>query len=263
MEKRRGNQAMGIAALFIAVIGLSLGFAAFSNTLTIKSSATVTPSGMNFDIDLSSASGSTVDGNLSGIIAPTPTAGSYNATYFTADTATITNDSTAGTNGSTNARIEGLKANFTEPGQTVTYLMYARNVGNYIGYLNGVTFSSKTAANNETGAKVCYPKSAVDNEETNVATTGLVTAACNAITITVRVGGTVTDAATHTITGGTLFSETKANGVTNYTTDHSLAIGASEPILVTIAYASGDANRVDGPMVVEFGDIILTYGSVD
>ena len=37
MEKKRGNQAMAIAALFIAVIGLSLGFAAFSTTLTIKS----------------------------------------------------------------------------------------------------------------------------------------------------------------------------------------------------------------------------------
>ena len=263
MEKKRGNQVMAIAALFIAVIGLSLGFAAFSNTLTIKSSATVTPDATLFDVNLSSAAASTIDGNLAGRISPTPTAGSYNQTYFTASSATITNETSASASGSTNARIEGLKANFTEPGQTVTYLLYARNDGNYVGYLNGVTFSSKTAANNETGAKVCYSKSDVDNEVTNEVTESLLTAACNAITITVRVGGTVSDAATHTINGGTLFTETKADKIVDYTTGHSLAIGASEPILVTIAYAAGDANRVDAPMEVEFGDIILTYGSVD
>ena len=39
----RRNQSVTIAALIIAIVGLSIGFAAFSNTLTIRSSATVTP----------------------------------------------------------------------------------------------------------------------------------------------------------------------------------------------------------------------------
>ena len=262
MEKKRGNQVMAIAALFIAVIGLSLGFAAFSNTLTISSSATVTPDASVFDVNLSSSAATTTAGTVSGVLNPTPTAGTYAATYFTAANASITNDAqpeVAG--GSTNARVTGLKANFTAPGQTVTYLLYARNDGQYVGYLNSVTFSTKTAANNETGAKVCYAKT-TDVSEENRATSNLVSAACEGISISVKVGGTVTDAATHTVTDGTLFTESKADKVADYTTGHSLAIGASEPILITISYADGSA-YVDGPMEVEFGDIILTYGSVD
>ena len=131
MEKKRGNQVMAIAALFIAVIGLSLGFAAFSNTLTIKSSATVTPDASVFDVNLSSAAATTA----TDAIVPVKThtgeeyaAGSYNATHFTATNATITNEALP-TNGggTTNAKIENLSVNFTEPGQTVTYSFYARS----------------------------------------------------------------------------------------------------------------------------------------
>ena len=48
MEKNRSSKVVAIVALFIAVIGLSVGFAAFSNILKIKSSATVQPSGQDF-----------------------------------------------------------------------------------------------------------------------------------------------------------------------------------------------------------------------
>ena len=41
MEKDRRARVVAIAALLVGVVGLSLGFAAFTNTLTIKSSAEV------------------------------------------------------------------------------------------------------------------------------------------------------------------------------------------------------------------------------
>jgi len=238
MEKKRGNQVMAIAALFIAVIGLSLGFAAFSNTLTISSSASVTPDASVFNVDLSTvATGATATaGNVQGVLAPTPVADSYNEEHFTAGTATIANEAiTAGS--TSNASITGLRANFTEPGQSVTYTFYAKNVGQLEAFLNSVVFEN---ASGQSSAKVCTPGTG--------ATAALVNAACNAISIKVSVGGTE-------FTG----SDAAVSG-------HSLAIAGNETVVVTITYASETEvgeYRADGPFEVAFGDIVLTYGSVD
>ena len=51
MEKDRSTKIIAIAALLIGIVGLSLGFAAFSNTLTISSSAEVTPDQSAFNVD--------------------------------------------------------------------------------------------------------------------------------------------------------------------------------------------------------------------
>ena len=48
MRKQQKQKIMAIVALCISVLGLTLGFAAFSNTLTISSSATVTPDSSDF-----------------------------------------------------------------------------------------------------------------------------------------------------------------------------------------------------------------------
>ena len=240
MEKKRGNQVMAIAALFIAVIGLSLGFAAFSNTLTISSSASVTPDASVFNVDLSTvATGDTATaGNVLGVLAPEPTAGTYNEEHFTAGTATIANDPiTAGS--TSNAEITGLRANFTEPGQSVTYTFYAKNVGQLNAFLNSVEFQNVSG---ESSTKVCTPGTG--------ATAGLVSAACNAISINVSVGGSS-------------FSETNSN-----VSSHQLAIAGNETVIVTITYAAETsenvgAYRADGPFEVAFGNIVLTYGSVD
>jgi hypothetical protein len=49
----RNSKVIAIVALCIGVVGLSLGFAAFSNTLTISSSATVAPDASTFNVDFS------------------------------------------------------------------------------------------------------------------------------------------------------------------------------------------------------------------
>ena len=102
MERERSAKIIAIIALCIAVAGLSIGFAAFSNNLKIESNATVTPDPNDFDVNFSSSDTSELDGTVTGT-------GTNSAT---ADNATIDN--------SGSPRITGLKANFTEPGQKVT-----------------------------------------------------------------------------------------------------------------------------------------------
>ena len=50
MEKQRQVKMLSIIALVVAVAGMTLGFAAFSTTLNISSSATVTPNSEDFKI---------------------------------------------------------------------------------------------------------------------------------------------------------------------------------------------------------------------
>ena len=52
MKKRREIQILSIVALVIAVAGMSIGFAVFSTTLNISSSATVSPNADEFNIDI-------------------------------------------------------------------------------------------------------------------------------------------------------------------------------------------------------------------
>lgn len=215
MERDRSAKIIAIVALCVAVAGLSIGFAAFSNDLTIKSNASVTPNPNDFDVNFSSQDGSEVAGTVTGV-------GTNSAT---AENATIDN--------SNSPTITGLKANFTEPGQKVTYSFYTHNAGKYIAYLNTVTY--KNVAGKE-ATKVCTPGTNTDAT--------MVQAACNGISVTVDVG-----------------SE-PYTGSNDSISNHSLGIDRYEPVVVTIEYKS-DATRADGDFEVAFGDIILTYDSVD
>ena len=215
MERDRSAKIIAIVALCVAIVGLSIGFAAFSSNLTISSSANVTPDPSSFDVNFSTSNTNESDGTVTGV-------GTNSAT---AEDATINN--------SASPTITGLKANFTEPGQKVTYSFYAHNAGKYAAYLNSVTYSNVSG---ETSTKVCTAGSGTD--ETMVAL------ACNGISVSVKVGN-------ETYTGSKSSIE-----------NHLLAIDAYEEVVVTIEYAS-DATRADGDFEVSFGDITLTYNSVD
>ena len=215
MERDRSAKIIAIVALCIAIVGLSIGFAAFSSNLTISSSANVTPDPSSFDVNFSTSNTNELDGTVTGV-------GTNSAT---AEDATIDN--------SASPTITGLKANFTEPGQKVTYSFYAHNAGKYAAYLNSVTYSNVSG---ETSTKVCTAGSGTDE--------AMVAAACNGISVSVKVGN-------ETYTGSKSSIE-----------NHLLAIDAYEEVVVTIEYAS-DATRADGDFEVSFGDITLTYNSVD
>ena len=97
-------------AIVVSVLGLSLGFAAFSNTLTIKSEALVQPSENLFNIDFVGGSG--------GVVTP--------VVDNTVPGATATN-ATIGSDANGNSVIENIKATFTEPGQSVSYTFSTSN----------------------------------------------------------------------------------------------------------------------------------------
>lgn len=217
----RNSKVMAIVALCVGVVGLSLGFAAFSNTLTIKSSASVAPDSSTFNVDFS---------------ATIPSAGGDAVT--TGSSVVITNEDTlnVGTptiDNSGDPTISGLSAEFTEPGQTVVYTFYTYNAGELVAYLDSITVANATGGNSP---KVCTAQ--------GTTTQALVDTACNGISLNVSVDGVSTSQSVPGISG------------------HSLAVDGTHTVVVTLEYAEG-AGRADGDFNVAFGDITLTYESVD
>ena len=221
----KNRQGLTIAALIIAIVGLSIGFAAFSNTLSISSGASVNPSDANFVVQFSKLSGSDATGDQNPI---TPDNASYgvNGLIPTSNKRTLT----------------GLKATFTAPGQSVTYSFYTKNAGALKAYLTSVNFAEVA-----TGVtKQCTAK-AVQSPATP-ATQSLVNAACNGISLTVTLGSES-------------FTQTTARAAFTTATAHDLDAGDYETVTVVIAYAANSA-QADGDFDVTFGDVTLNYSSV-
>lgn len=204
MEKSRKMNKAILLVLLVLVVGLSIGFAAFTSNLTIKSSATVKPDATTFKIVFSTSNEESVGGSA-------VTDGKYASGGTFADGSTT---------------LEGLKATFTEPGQTATWELYAYNDGAYDGFLNTVTLGKIT----------CTPKEGTSAD--------MVAAAANGIKLTVNVGDATYQTTTEGITG------------------HNLNQEAGEKIKVTLTYQAGSA-IADGDFDVSIGDIILGYDSVD
>lgn len=136
MEKQRQIKMLSIVALVLAISAMTLGFAAFSTTLSISSSATVTPSSEDFKIKMYGFKDND----------------SLNAFYsnyemkdeYLSDTSVWATGNTSGhENGiidnSTNT-ISGIKANFTAPGEFVYYHVIIRNEGKYAANINWSSF---------------------------------------------------------------------------------------------------------------------------
>lgn len=160
MEKNRTGQVIAILALFVGIVGLSVGFAAFSNTLTIKSSATVTPDSSIFNVDFSDSATEVLTDPVTAVTTPNTLA---------ATEATIDNTGSP--------TISNISATFTEPGQKAVYTFYAYNAGELDAYLNNISFANVTGGST---TKVCT--AAKDT------TDALVQEACKGITLSVQVG---------------------------------------------------------------------------
>ena len=226
MERDRRARVIAIAALLLGVVGLSLGFAAFSNTLTIKSSAEVTVDQGIFNVDFSTATGSVVGGTVTPSLLP-----ANGPAGFTGQNATIDN---TGTNA---AEIKDLKATLTAPGQSVTYSFYTKNAGELKAYLSSVTFAEVTSG----ATKTCTAKTGT--------TQALVNSACNGISLKLTLGEEE-------------FTGSKARAQFASSANHDLEKAGYEAVTVVIAYADGSA-QADGDFDVAFGNITLNYSSVE
>lgn len=160
MEKNRGIQITAIVALVIGIVGLSIGFAAFSNVLNIQTSANVKPDSSTLNVDFSTAE----DKMEIAEIIPTATPSSLVTTNGVIDN-------------SGDPTISKLSATFTEPGQSVVYKFYAYNAGELNAYLKSIVFSNVTDQNT---TKVCTAGQGT--------TDALVQKACDKISVKIKVG---------------------------------------------------------------------------
>lgn len=161
MKYRRKQQLIIILILVAVISTISVGFAAFSSTLNISSSANVTPSSSDFSVVFSSSQYAITTNNQTGTVVNG--VGTYGAQ-----------------GGITNLyrnSASGLIAEFTEPGNKLDITIYAHNIGEYDAYLTGITLGSVDGENQ----KVCTASSDASDS--------LVQSACEGISISVNVGG--------------------------------------------------------------------------
>lgn len=131
MEKERGAKVIAIIALLVAVVGVSVGFAAYTAQLQISNTSATVGAGSVEDFSVEfSTNGTSIDTNIDTLVTKASVVG-----------ATAVKATGASMNGTT---INGLSANFTEPGQSVTYTIYAHNTGKFLAYLRSITIGSKT-----------------------------------------------------------------------------------------------------------------------
>ncbi len=167
MKNNSTMKALGVVALVISLVGISLGFAAYSNTLTIKATADYTGGIPTPIAQLSTSSSSVTAGNVT----PTVTGATAGAASLTATT------------------IQNISVHFTATNQRAVYSFYAVNPSSFVSYLNSVVFGTKT----------CTPGTGT--------TASYVANACNDITMSVEVGSdefieTNNNINSHTLNGG-------------------------------------------------------------
>ncbi len=217
MEKNRNAQVIAIVALVVAVLGLSVGFASFSNVLNIQASANVKPDSSTLNVDFSSS----IDSVTVAEITPTATPSSIVTTNATIDN-------------SADPTISNLSATFTEPGQSVVYKFYAYNAGELNAYLKSIVYANAAGSN---ATKVCTAKEGT--------TDALVQKACENILVKVKVGNELeTATGKASITGHSLAKKTGemitvtleyAAGAERTDGDFSVAFGN-----ITLNYSSAD-----------------------
>lgn len=217
MEKNRNAQVIAIVALVVAVLGLSIGFASFSNVLNIQASANVKPDSSTLNVDFSSS----IDSVTVAEITPTATPNSIVTTNATIDN-------------SADPTISNLSATFTEPGQSVVYKFYAYNAGELNAYLKSIVYANVAGGN---ATKVCTAKEGT--------TDALVQKACENILVKVKVGNELeTATGKASITGHSLAKKTGemitvtleyAAGAERTDGDFSVAFGN-----ITLNYSSAD-----------------------
>ena len=154
MEKQRQIKILSIFAVVLAICAMSLGYAAFSSTLNISSSATVSPNSSDFKVSF----------------VPSEDRGTVDS--IDCDATNKANCTAARISGTS---LTGVTASFTEPDELVYYQVDIYNNGKYDAYLNSIDFGTKTCI-------------AGDNT-----TDSLVQAACNSIIRQVSVGEVLYD----------------------------------------------------------------------
>lgn len=155
--ENRGSKGLALAALIVGVVGLTLGFAAFSASLTIESSATVTPTAEEFS------------GKFGYAATPAPTGGTIAADYAKSWT--------------------GITAAFDAVGQTKTFTATIKNDSAYTAYLQNTPSATQLSC---TGDAATEYKTAACNEITMTVDAPATVGAGDTAEVTVTITGNTT-----------------------------------------------------------------------
>lgn len=221
--KDRGYRIITIIALCISIIGLWLGFSTYTQVLKIERKADVI---------------SNDEGPLTKI---TPTDSSSKNPYTVKPTYSVAKfdekgkpmidihpataeDAIITVDKNGNTMIENLKVQFHDPGQNFVYKIKTTNISDYVLYLDSIKIGDKTCT---------IPP----NASTSMS---LVKSVCKDIILTLKVGNES-------------FTTSNENIL-----DHVLIKESYEIIEIGISYAN-NGNRADGPLEVNFDDVILSY----
>lgn len=176
MEKDRSAKIIAIVALVVAVAGVSLGFAAFSQNLTINPKANVKADKSKFKVQFSTKQEAAETGDVTATLSPNQGVEGFEAQQAKLAATTIDN----------------LKATFVngKGKQTATYSFYVYNAGELDAYLKSVTFEKEATCSSSAGQ--------------NQATDSLVQAACKDVSVKVTVDSEEYTTTTSSISGETL-----------------------------------------------------------
>ena len=240
MERNGNAKILAVIALVVAVIGLSVGFAAYSTSLQISSVADVTANN-NWNVGFS-------------------TDGTNIVTYGNTETVdgkdeNSENDGIVDVTKYTIGQSSGHNATLTTTtGSEVTYTLDIVNAGTLTAYSDSLTFASNpvTCANaaSSTNNGVIEGTASAGTSSTGGNTTEISQADCEAMFgVSLSIGGTV-----YTPTNQSTFSSTINPN------------GASTPAILRIWYkgdsgATTAAAKLDGDITVTVGTITVVYKS--
>ena len=230
MIKTRKQKIITLSLVFVAVLTLAIGFAAFSNNLLIKSKLRVEPNVGEFSVVFSSSASSVQAGNIVPVVSGSATA----------EEATIDNTSVP--------TLNNINATFKTPGDKVVYNLYSYNNGAYDAYLTNVIFNN---AEGQSTFKVCTADA--------VTTQTSVDDACASIKVTVKVN-TLEALETQTVTNHLL---TKTTSETVTVTIEYLSTGyeADGPFTVNFGDISLVYSSVDGSVSTNDSSVSTNDGS--
>lgn len=161
MNNKNNGRTIALISLIVCVLGLAIGFAAYSGTVEIAHYPGLGPDKDSFMVEFSPIAGKPTSNIPDEIytIKPKVSSDKVKANAIIAK----------------NSKISGFYAEFNSPGQSVEYKFYAYNSGKYDAFLNGIAFTNVFG--------YYSPKKCVsfNNDST-------VQKACEGISISIKVG---------------------------------------------------------------------------
>ena len=228
MEKNRKIKILSIIALILAITGMTLGFAAFSTTLNITSSAIVTPNIEDFKIKIYGfTSEESVSTFLStGEIAEDSISDEYSIAIVSGEVSNVEN---AVINNS-NLSISNINGTFISDESSISYLFLIINEGEYDAYFSIKDYLGSLGPVNYNYYPTCIPQEG--------ATPELVEKACNGF-----------EQAIH-------FMDLSMNPLLKENDNYFVAKNDAIFAFVNIDYLR---NLADGPFKVQFNDLQLEF----